>query len=111
MKKLLILWMVLVAFASCTDRKDLFDSGRVKEEAKENFPIKDIDPDQDWNMMAVRTLDITINAGTGAVYTVKVLTDNPFKVENDAHVLAVADVKDGTTATLKFDAPPWNMHT
>lgn len=97
--------MVLVAFASCTDRKDLFDSGRVKEEAKENFPIKDIDPDQDWNMMAVRTLDITINAGTGAVYTVKVLTDNPFKVENDAHVLAVADVKDGTTATLKFDAP------
>ena len=31
-------------------------------------------------MMAVRTLDITINAGTGAVYTVKVLTDNPFKV-------------------------------
>lgn len=45
MKKLLILWMVLVAFASCTDRKDLFDSGRVKEEAKENFPIKDIDPD------------------------------------------------------------------
>ena len=53
MKKLLILWMVLVAFASCTDRKDLFDSGRVKEEAKENFPIKDIDPDQDWNMMAV----------------------------------------------------------
>ena len=105
MKKLLILWMVLVAFASCTDRKDLFDSGRVKEEAKENFPIKDIDPDQDWNMMAVRTLDITINAGTGAVYTVKVLTDNPFKVENDAHVLAVADMKDGTTATLKFDAP------
>lgn len=105
MKKLLILWMVLVAFASCTDRKDLFDSGRVKEEAKENFPIKDIDPDQDWNMMAVRTLDITINAGTGAVYIVKVLTDNPFKVENDAHVLAVADVKDGTTATLKFDAP------
>lgn len=105
MKKLLILWMVLVAFASCTDRKDLFDSGRVKEEAKENFPIKDIDPEQDWNMMAVRTLDITINAGTGAVYTVKVLTDNPFKVENDAHVLAVADVKDGTTATLKFDAP------
>ena len=105
MKKLLILWMVLVAFASCTDRKDLFDSGRVKEEAKENFPIKDIDPDQDWNMMAVRTLDIMINAGTGAVYTVKVLTDNPFKVENDAHVLAVADVKDGTTATLKFDAP------
>lgn len=105
MKKLLILWMVLVAFASCTDRKDLFDSGRVKEEAKENFPIKDIDPDQDWNMMAVRTLDITINAGTGAVYTVKVLTDNPFKVEDDAHVLAVADVKDGTTATLKFDAP------
>ena len=67
MKKLLILWMVLVAFASCTDRKDLFDSGRVKEEAKENFPIKDIDPDQDWNMMAVRTLDITINAGTGAL--------------------------------------------
>ena len=37
MKKLLILWMVLVAFASCTDRKDLFDSGRVKEEAKENL--------------------------------------------------------------------------
>lgn len=105
MKKLLILWMVLVAFASCTDRKDLFDSGRVEEEAKENFSIKDIDPEQDWNMMAVRTLDITINAGTGAVYTVKVLTDNPFKVENDAHVLAVADVKDGTTATLKFDAP------
>ena len=105
MKKLLFFLVGLVAFASCRDHKDLFDSDRVKEEAKENFPVKDIDPNQDWNMMTVRTLDVTINAKTGVTYTVKVLTDNPFKTGNDAHILAMAEVKDGTTASLKFDAP------
>lgn len=105
MKKLLILGMVLAAFASCTDHKSLFDSERVKEEAKENFPVKDVDPNQDWNMMAVRTLDVTMDTNTGASYTVKVLTDNPFKADNDARILAEAEVKDGTTVSLKFDAP------
>lgn len=105
MKKLLILGMVLAAFASCTDHKSLFDSERVKEEAKENFPVKDIDPNQDWNMMAVRTLDVTMDTNTGSSYTVKVLTDNPFKADNDARILAEAEVKDGTTVSLKFDAP------
>ena len=105
MKKLLILGMVLAAFASCTDHKSLFDSERVKQEAKENFPVKDVDPNQDWNMMAVRTLDVTMDTNTGASYTVKVLTDNPFKADNDARILAEAEVKDGTTVSLKFDAP------
>ena len=63
MKKLLILGMVLAAFASCTDHKSLFDSERVKEEAKENFPVKDVDPNQDWNMMAVRTWHLGCHYG------------------------------------------------
>lgn len=105
MKKITIFLLSTVLLTGCADHENLFDENKVKEEAKENFPVKDIDPNQTWNMMGVRTLDVTVNEKAGETYTIKVFSDNPLKENNDAHLLATAKVKNGETANVKFDAP------
>lgn len=91
---------------SCSKKEDLFDKAKVEEESKENFPTQDIDPDHDWNMTAVGTLKVSINQGSGEVYTVKVYTGNPLNEQSDAKLMAKQEqVKDGTTLSLTFDMP------
>ena len=70
------------------EKKTSLTPHHIDEEAKENFPVKDIDPSQDWNMAAVGTLSVSINQKTGEVYTVKVYTDNPLNSEGNARLLA-----------------------
>lgn len=60
MKKSIFLLLCISVLFSCT-KKDFFDPHHIDEEAKENFPVKDIDPSQDWNMAAVGTLSVSIN--------------------------------------------------
>lgn len=106
MKKSILLLLCLVSMVSCSKKEDLFDKAKVEEESKENFPTQDIDPDHDWNMTAVGTLKVSINQGSGEVYTVKVYTGNPLNEQSDAKLMAKQDqVKDGTTLSLTFDMP------
>lgn len=88
MKKSIFLLLCISVLFSCTKKEDFFDPHHIDEEAKENFPVKDIDPSQDWNMAAVGTLSVSINQKTGEVYTVKVYTDNPLNSEGNARLLA-----------------------
>ena len=81
MKKSIFLLLCISVLFSCTKKEDFFDPHHIDEEAKENFPVKDIDPSQDWNMAAIGTLSVSINQKTGEVYTVKVYTDNPLNSE------------------------------
>ena len=53
MKKSIFLLLCISVLFSCTKKEDFFDPHHIDEEAKENFPVKDIDPSQDWNMAAV----------------------------------------------------------
>ena len=77
MKKSIVLLLCLAGMISCSKREDLFDKAKVEEESKENFPAQDIDPDHDWNMTSVGALKVSVNQGSGEVYTVKVYTANP----------------------------------
>ena len=61
MKKSIFLLLCISVLFSCTKKEDFFDPHHIDEEAKENFPVKDIDPSQDWNMAAVGTLSVSIN--------------------------------------------------
>lgn len=106
MKKSIFLLLCISVLFSCTKKEDFFDPHHIDEEAKENFPVKDIDPSQDWNMAAVGTLSVSINQKTGEVYTVKVYTDNPLNSEGNARLLAKkTGVRDGETVLFTFDVP------
>lgn len=111
MNKNLLLLLFIVVFCSCSKHNDLFDEGRhALEEAKKNFPVENVDPNHTWEMMCIRTLDVTINELPGAVYTIKVYTDNPFDVANNAKLLAQATMRDGETNNIKFDIPSTLNH-
>lgn len=106
MKKSILLLFCLVCIVSCAERENLFDRSKVEEESKENFPVQDVDPDHDWNMAAVGNLKVSINRGSGEVYTVKVYTANPLNSQSGARLMAKQEnVKDGTTLSLTFDMP------
>ncbi|WP_455663749.1 DUF4842 domain-containing protein [Phocaeicola sp.] len=106
MKKNILLLIICLGLFSCSKTHDLFDTNRVKEESKENFPTQDIDPDHDWNMAGIRALKISINQKADEVYTVKVYTANPLNEQSDAKLMAKREgVKDGEILTLSFDMP------
>lgn len=106
MKKSFLVLLYLVCIVSCSKREDLFDKTRVEEESKENFPTQNIDPNHDWNMTAVGTLKVSINQGSGELYTVKVYTANPLNGQSGARLMAGQEnVKDGTSLSLTFDMP------
>lgn len=105
MKKSILLLSIIV-LAACSKTENLFDKEKVKEEAKKNFPVQNIDSNHDWNMADIGTLIVSINQNSGDTYTVKVYTDNPLTSENTAKLMAKEEgVKDGETITLKFDMP------
>lgn len=106
MKKTILLFIMCFGLFSCSKTEDQFDREHVKEESKENFPTQDIDPDHDWNMAGVGALKVTINQGSGEVYTVRVYTANPLNEQSGAKLMAKKEgVKDGESISLKFDMP------
>lgn len=103
MKKNLFLIGVTILLASCIDSEDLYDPSKVKEDAKQNFPVENVDPTQDWATRGTRTLDVIVNETAGQTYTIKVFTANPLKEDENPRLLAQTEVKDGVKASLKFD--------
>lgn len=75
MKKSIFLLLCISVLFSCTKKEDFFDPHHIDEEAKENFPVKDIDPSQDWNMAAVGTLSVSINQSKHSI-------NSPFHSKN-----------------------------
>lgn len=105
MKKSIFLVLSLFVFFACSKKEDLFDHGRIDEEAKENFPVKDIDPNHDWEMAGVGTMTVSVNDGTGQTYKIQVCTDNPLNLENNARLLSEQSIKDGESKSFTFDMP------
>ena len=44
MKKSIFLLLCISVLFSCTKKEDFFDPHHIDEEAKENFPVENIDP-------------------------------------------------------------------
>jgi len=107
MKKYVFLLVCLIGITSCTDHKDLYnpdnESEQKKEEYDKNFPVTDVDPNQDWNSFRSIKVQVAVNEIAGETYTVKIYTDNPLNVKSGAMLLAKGDVRNGETYTSNVE--------
>lgn len=105
-KKIAFLFLSVVALTSCTKQQfsDLYDPNYLQEQAKEAFPVKDLDPTHTWAMMSTRTASVKVDGVAGAAYTVKIYSENPV-FSSTAPLMAKATATGGQTASVTFDAP------
>jgi hypothetical protein len=94
---------------ACTDHSDLYDSeyanAKKQLEYAENFPVENIDPNQDWNLFTDATINVTVNEDWGETYTVKVYTANPLDENAEALILTKGEVKNGETFSAQLSIP------
>lgn len=112
MKKSFLCWLLLAALVtSCMKHDELYKGGDEtesdgkKEEYDKNFPVKDIDPDQDWCNFAPVKVSVTVNEDWGETYTVKLYAANPIDLTAEALLLTEGKVKSGETFTCSVDIP------
>lgn len=105
MKRGISILLFAILVSGCMKHESLYNESKDREEAEKNFPVQNIDPNHDWAMAASRTLNVSMNEKTGKTYTVKLYNGYPFNTESDVRLLAQQQVKDGSTAIIKFDAP------
>lgn len=107
MKKGVCFVLLLITMFSCMKHEDVYngegESQKKKEEFDKNFPVKDIDPKQDWNMAKQIIVTVAVNYGGNGEYTIKMYSDNPRNPEVEAYLLGKYTVKDGSTNTLPVD--------
>lgn len=75
MKKSIFLLLCISVLFSCTKKEDFFDPHHIDEEAKENFPVENIDPNHNWEMAGVGNMTVSIKDGTGETYKILLLSD------------------------------------
>lgn len=101
---IMLLGGVLV-FSGCSENNNVYNPDRIQEEAKADFPVKDIDPNQTWETSAVCSASVSVNEKSGDAYAIKVYTANPYNIHDDATLLGQTTVIDGRTVDFKFDMP------
>ncbi|MGL4852807.1 MAG: LruC domain-containing protein [Phocaeicola sp.] len=95
----------VATMVSCTKHlSDLYDPNYLQEQAKEAFPVKNIDPTHTWAMMSTRTVSVKVDGVAGAAYTVKIYSENPV-LNASAPLMAKGNATGGQTASISFDAP------
>ena len=97
--------IALLAFSSCAKEFNYDPSEEINENAENIFGI--IDPNQDWRTVTSGTVTVTANAALDDIAKVQILTESPF-FNDQAKILAEADVTAGQTVTLSYDAPRSN---
>ncbi|WP_455663752.1 DUF4842 domain-containing protein [Phocaeicola sp.] len=107
MKKGLLCVLLLSTFFSCMKHEDVYvegdDNAKKKEEYDKGFPVKDIDPNQDWNLAEQFIVNVSVNYGGNDEYTIKIYSDNPRSAGVKAYLLGEYTVKDGSTNALLVD--------
>ena len=105
MKKLLLFYFSLMSLliVSCSKQDSIYDPSIIKKQAKEVFPVNDIDPNQDWNLLSKYSVSVSINQKSNENYNVKIYTSNPFNTSSEAKLIALKEnVKDGSSTALNF---------
>ena len=97
--------IALLAFSSCAKEFNYDPSEEINENAENIFGI--IDPNQDWRTVTSGTVTVTANAALDDIAKVQILTESPF-FNDQAKILAEADVTAGQTVKLNYDAPRSN---
>lgn len=103
--------LALCAVAVSCNRLEFSGQPEVsKEDAIANAELQlgaSIDPNQDWNMIAEATANITVNETFGETYTVKIYANNPL-ADGVAYVLKQGQIQNGQTFTTNFTYPSGN---
>lgn len=95
----------IFTFIGCDSSNDVYNPDAIKEQAKNAFPVKDIDPNQTWETSSVCKASVSVNETAGEVYTIKIYTANPYNANSGASLLATSSVSNGQTANIEFDIP------
>ena len=107
-KKLFFILASSLLIASCSKHEIVpitppsDDQQATKDRAKEI--LGNIDPAQEWNSIKSGSVTITADAQLQDIVKIQILTESPILNEN-AKVLAEANVKNGESVTLSYDAP------
>ena len=97
--------LALLGLSSCTQEFTYDPTQEIKENAENIFGL--IDPNQDWRTTTSGTVTVTANANLDNITKVQILTESPF-FNDQAKILAEAEVTAGQTVTLNYDAPRSN---
>ena len=97
--------LALLGLSSCTQEFNYDPTQEIQENAENIFGL--IDPNQDWRTTTSGTVTITANAPLSDIAKVQILTESPF-FNDQAKILAEAEVTAGQTVTLSYDAPRSN---
>ena len=107
-KKLFFILASSLLIASCSKHEIVpitppsDDQQATKDRAKEI--LGNIDPAQEWNSIKSGSVTIVADAQLQDIVKIQILTESPILNEN-AKVLAEANVKKGESVTLSYDAP------
>ena len=107
-KKLFFILASSLLIASCSKHEIVpitppsDDQQATKDRAKEI--LGNIDPAQEWNSIKSGSVTIVADAQLQDIVKIQILTESPILNEN-AKVLAEANVKNGESVTLSYDAP------
>lgn len=94
-----------VFFAGCQDKDDyLFDYKYVEELYDKTFPVKNIDPSQDWKTTSIIDVNVLVNQDFGETYKLTIYSANPLN-DQHARVLGKGSVENGVTFSIKIDSP------
>lgn len=105
LKTVPVLVFGMVILLSACKENDLYDEDYAKWLYKETFPVKEIDPQQDWSTIRSVTADMRVDEDEGEYYTLKIYTGNILEEETEALLLASAEILNGKEITLSFDCP------
>ena len=97
--------LALLGLSSCTQEFTYDPTQEIQENAENIFGL--IDPNQDWRTTTSGTVTVTANANLDNITKVQILTESPF-FNDQAKILAEAEVTAGQTVTLNYDAPRSN---
>ena len=97
--------LALLGLNSCTQEFNYDPTQEIQENAENIFGL--IDPNQDWRTVTSGTVTVTTNAPLSDIAKVQILTESPF-FNDQAKILAEAEVTAGQTVTLSYDAPRSN---
>jgi LruC domain-containing protein len=86
--------LLTTLLSSC--KKDMFNEELVESTYTDKFPVKNIDPLQDWKTTRQVAVDVSVYEDRGEVYTVRVYDQDPLG-EEAVHLLATGYCSEGLT--------------
>ncbi len=95
-----------IAVTGCIDSdKNLYNPDEVEKEYQDNFPVDNIDANQDWKTTRASTVNVEVKEDAGTSYKVQILTENPLVSSSNPKLLAQGYATDQMSFATTIDYP------